>query len=69
MEKNNKNEKSKNGTKITKNKIHVACCDTAYAKSQQGLFKLGMIILSFITWVTLAFTPYYKVILTFETYF
>lgn len=37
------------------------CCDATYAKSKQGIFKLVMIILSFIAWLCVACTPYFKV--------
>jgi len=38
----------------------VACCDQTYAKSKQGIFKVVLIILSFIAWICVACTPYVK---------
>ncbi|CAG5103950.1 Oidioi.mRNA.OKI2018_I69.chr1.g1015.t1.cds [Oikopleura dioica] len=38
----------------------VVCCDQTYAKSKQGIFKLVMLIGSFIAWVCCATTPYVK---------
>lgn len=48
-----------NATRIKRTES-VMCCDATYAKSKQGIFKLVMIILSFIAWLCVACTPYFK---------
>ena len=39
----------------------VVCCDQTYAKSKQGIFKLVMLLGSFLAWMCCATTPYVKV--------
>jgi hypothetical protein len=41
-------------------------CDGRYARSKQGLCKVGQIVMGFLIWVVIAASPYWKPIFLLE---